>query len=109
MSETTDLKTDVVIEHKCLLAEGPVWVAHWDGWQVTGWNPVSAKKLHSIKLPVTKITSCTFGGESFEDLYITSAKAGLTEDELEKQPLAGSLFVINNCGFNGVPAFEFGV
>lgn len=36
MSETTDLKTDVVIEHKCLLAEGPVWVAHWDGWQVTG-------------------------------------------------------------------------
>jgi len=89
--------------------EGMLWMAHWDGWQVTRWNPISGKKLHSIKLSVAKVTSCTFGGENFEDLYITSAKAGLTEEELEKQPLAGSLFILPNCGFKGYPAFEFEV
>ncbi len=89
--------------------EGMLWIAHWGGWQVTRWNPASGEKLYSIKLPVAKVTSCTFGGEGLEDLYITSAKVGLTEDELKEQPLAGSLFVIHNCGFKGMPAFEFEV
>ena len=89
--------------------EGMLWIAHWDGWQVTRWNPGSGEKLFSIQLPAAKITSCTFGGDNLDDLYITSAKAGLTEDELIKQPLAGSLFVIHNCGFKGMPAVEFEV
>ena len=86
---------------------GMLWIAHWGGWQVTRWNPDTAEKIYSIKLPVAKVTSCTFGGENFEDLYITSAKVGLTVEELKKQPLAGSLFVIHDCGFKGMPAFEF--
>ena len=89
--------------------EGMLWIAHWGGWQVTRWNPESGEKLHSIQLPVAKVTSCTFGGVGLEDLYITSAKVGLTEDELKEQPLAGSFFVIHNCGFKGMPAFEFEV
>ena len=89
--------------------EGMLWIAHWGGWQVTRWNPLTGEKLYSIKLPVAKVTSCTFGGNTFEDLYITSAKVALTQDELEKQPLAGSLFVVRNCGFKGLPAFEFQV
>ncbi|MEO7309491.1 MAG: SMP-30/gluconolactonase/LRE family protein [Chitinophagaceae bacterium] len=89
--------------------EGMLWVAHWDGWQVVRWNPDTGEKLSHIKFPVARITSCTFGGDSLEDIYVTSAKVKLTEKELEQQPLAGSLFVIRNCGFKGVPAFEFKV
>jgi sugar lactone lactonase YvrE len=89
--------------------EGMLWIAHWNGWQVTRWNPKSGEKIRTIKLPVAKVTSCTFGSENYGDLYITSAKVGLTEDELEKQPLAGSLFILRNCGFQGMPAFEFEV
>ena len=87
--------------------EGMLWVAHWGGWQITRWNPGTGKKIHSFKLPVAKVTSCTFGGDDLEDLYITTAKVGLTENELKLQPLAGSLFVIRNCGFKGMPAVEF--
>lgn len=87
--------------------EGMLWIAHWDGWQVTRWNPVTGEKLLSIPLPTARITSCIFGGENLEDLYITSARVGLTEEALEKQPLAGALFVIPKCGFKGLPAFEF--
>lgn len=87
--------------------EGMLWIAHWGGWQVTRWNPVTGRQLTSFKLPVSNVTSCTFGGDTLEDLYITSARKGLNETELGKQPLAGSLFVIKNCGYRGVPAHEF--
>jgi sugar lactone lactonase YvrE len=87
--------------------EGMLWIAHWNGWQVTRWDPATGKELLSIQLPAAKITSCTFGGDDLEDLYITSAKVGLTEEELLEQPLAGSLFVVRNCGYKGLPAFEF--
>ncbi|HXB45119.1 MAG TPA: SMP-30/gluconolactonase/LRE family protein [Puia sp.] len=87
--------------------EGMLWIAHWDGWQVTRWDPESGKKLYSVKMPVAKVTSCTFGGEDFTDLYITSAKIGLAEDALIQQPLAGSLFVLPNLPFKGARAFEF--
>jgi sugar lactone lactonase YvrE len=87
--------------------EGMLWIAHWDGWQVTRWDPESGKKLYSVKMPVAKVTSCTFGGEDFTDLYITSAKIGLAEDALIQQPLAGSLFVLPNLPFKGTRAFEF--
>ena len=87
--------------------EGMLWIAHWGGWQVTRWNPSTGKKLSAIKLPVSNVTSCIFGGESMKDLYITSARKGLSVAELEKQPLAGSLFVIKESGFTGVEAYTF--
>lgn len=87
--------------------EGMLWIAHWNGWQVTRWNPVNGEKLFTIKLPVAKVTSCIFGGENLSDLFITSAQVGLTPEELQEQPLAGSLFVIRDCGFTGMPSFEF--
>lgn len=89
--------------------EGMLWIAHWAGWQVTRWDPINGKKIGAITLPVSNVTSCTFGGESLTDLYITSAKKDLTEKQLAEQPLAGSLFVIRDCGFRGLPAFKFDV
>jgi|SRR6185503_8411044 len=87
--------------------EGMLWIAHWDGWQITRWNPATGEKLAAIKMPAARITSCAFGGDDFGDLYITSARTGLKESQLANQPLAGSLFVIKNIGVKGLPAFEF--
>lgn len=87
--------------------EGKLWIAHWDGWQVARWDPQTGKKLLSIRLPVARVSSCTFGGTDLGDLYITSARARLTELELQKQPMAGSLFVIKNTGYKGMPTALF--
>ncbi len=88
-------------------SEGMLWIAHWDGWQVSCWNPLTGKKLFHIPMPVARVTSCTFGGKDLDDLYITTARKELTEEQIMKQPLAGSLFVLRNCGVKGMPAFEF--
>ncbi|MFC5412754.1 SMP-30/gluconolactonase/LRE family protein [Larkinella bovis] len=82
--------------------KGMLWIALWDGWKVVRCNPDTGERLQQIDLPAARITSCTFGGDSLEDLYITSAKTGLTERELREQPLAGCLFVVKNTGIKGV-------
>jgi sugar lactone lactonase YvrE len=88
-------------------SEGKLWIGHWDGWQLARWDPISGEKMLSLSFPVARITSCTFGGENLDDLYVTSARVGLSEKELAEQPLAGALFKIKNSGFKGMPAVEF--
>jgi sugar lactone lactonase YvrE len=88
-------------------SEGMLWIACWDGWSVMRWNPHTGELLQCIALPVSKVTSCTFGGNNLEDLYITTARVGLTGPELKEQPLSGSLFVIKNTGFTGLADFPF--
>jgi sugar lactone lactonase YvrE len=88
-------------------AEGMLWVAHWGGWQLTRWDPVRGVKLQSIRMPVSNVTSCTFGGEGFGDIYVTSARKGLSEAQLAAQPLAGALFVIRGTGIRGLPAQRY--
>lgn len=71
-------------------SEGFVWSAHWDGWQITRYDP-TGRIERVIKVPVQRPTSCTFGGQDLSDLYITTARAGLTEQDLADQPWAGGL------------------
>ncbi|MGV3557245.1 SMP-30/gluconolactonase/LRE family protein [Larkinella arboricola] len=73
---------------------GMLWIALWDGWSVVRCNPHTGERLARIPLPAARITSCTFGGSQLQDLYITSAKTGISAGDLQQQPLAGSLFVV---------------
>ncbi len=89
-------------------SENKLWIAHWGGYQVARWDPLTGKKLFSVKMPVSQVTSCAFGGAHFDQLYITCARKGLSEEALSKEPLAGSLFVFDTKGqFKGVPANRF--
>lgn len=84
--------------------EGMLWIALWNGWKVVRYNPSTGKRILEVKLPVSKVSSCTFGGDNYEDLYITSAKVDLTDEELRVEPFAGSLFVLRKSGFKGTPS-----
>jgi sugar lactone lactonase YvrE len=88
--------------------EGMLWVALWDGWSISRWNPFTGALLCRIMLPVARITSCTFGGKDLHDIYITSASLGLTDQQKNEQPLAGSVFVLRGTSFQGLPARTFG-
>lgn len=72
--------------------KGNLWVAHWGGFSVCCYNPYTGELLAKVELPVPNVTSCVFGGEDMETLYITTARAGLSEEELELYPLSGSVF-----------------
>ncbi len=87
--------------------EGMVWIAFFGGWRVARYDPSTGKLLTQVELPVENVTCCTFGGLQLNDLYITTASKDMPEEILMKQPLAGSLFVIKDCGFKGLPAQKF--
>lgn len=73
-------------------AEGNLWVAHWDGWAVRCWSPVTGECLAKISLPCSRPTSCRFGGVDGREMLITTARTGLSADALAREPLAGSLW-----------------
>lgn len=73
-------------------ADDNLWIAMWDGWGVAKFDPRTGEFLEKIELPVANVTACAFGGDDLKDLYITTARKGIAEEDLEKQPLAGSLF-----------------
>lgn len=73
-------------------AAGNLWIAHWGGACVSCHDPVTAAELARIHLPTNHITNCAFGGPDLRTLYITSARFGLTPQQLQDQPLAGGLF-----------------
>lgn len=87
-------------------AEGMLWIALWDGGCVGRWDPRTGRLLERLAVPARRVTSCAFGGPDLGDLYITTARVGLSERELSEQPGAGGLFRARP-GVRGVVAFAF--
>jgi sugar lactone lactonase YvrE len=88
-------------------AEGMLWVAHWGGGRVTRWNPRDGKLLHTVRVPASRTTSCAFGGENLNRLFITTAQIGRSgQTPPPDEPHAGGIFIAE-VGIRGIPAFAF--
>ena len=87
-------------------SEGMLWIALWGGSCVTRWNPETGKLLQKIDVPARNVTSCAFGGENLEILYITTARIGTDDEDLKKFPNAGGVFAVKP-GVKGLPAFFY--
>jgi D-xylonolactonase len=82
-------------------SEGYVWSARWDGACVVRYDPQGAVE-RSFQLPARKVSSVTFGGSDYRDLYLTTAGGGDRETE---GPGAGALFRLTP-GVQGMPEFR---
>lgn len=86
-------------------ADGYLWNAQWAGSRVVRYAP-DGRVDRIVKMPVSRPTSCAFGGEDLRTLYITSARTGLSDAALDRQPMAGSLFALDvDTPGLGVPEF----
>lgn len=86
-------------------ADGCLWSVRWDGGCVVRFTPDGVID-RVIDLPVTRPTSCAFGGPDLDTLFITSGTAGMDDDALAGEPLAGGLFAIRP-GVAGMPVGTF--
>lgn len=87
----------------CVDAKGMLWVALWGGSALACWDPQNGTLLDKIELPVLNVTSCAFGGEKLDELYITTASIGT---DIKKYPDAGGVFVIRP-GVSGIKTNMF--
>lgn len=85
--------------------EGFVWSAYCGGWRVVRYSP-DGKVDREYRLPVANPTSCAFGGKRLDELYITSAALGLSEEDKRKHPQSGDLFCLR-AGFTGMDEPRF--
>ena len=82
--------------------DGRLWIAFWGGSKIMCVNPDSKAIEEVVNFPVSKVTSCAFGGEKMDRLFITSAKVQVNEED---EPMAGKTFVVSP-GVKGQPSFN---
>ena len=108
-----DLKADGSIHNKRLLvdyrerkgapdglmvdADNRLWAGEWGGARLACFD-AQGKLLQEISLPTTNVTKAAFGGKNLDILYVTTATACLSKEQLAAEPQAGGLFEIRGVG-----------
>jgi sugar lactone lactonase YvrE len=82
---------EIVPDGLCVDAEGNIWSAQWNGWQVVKYDP-QGNPLAIVQVPAQRVTSCCFGGKNLDILFITTSRSEFSEEELINQPHAGDIF-----------------
>jgi sugar lactone lactonase YvrE len=85
--------------------EGYLWSAQFDGGCLIRYAPDGIMD-RVVRLPVTKPTSCTFGGEGYRQLFVTTATRGLDDEQRAREPMAGRVLVLD-VGVAGLAANAF--
>lgn len=73
--------------------EDCLWIAHWGGACISRVSPAGELR-RKIEIPALYTTTVGFGGADYKTLYVTSARAGLSDVELAKYPQSGDLFAL---------------
>ncbi|MDF0605868.1 SMP-30/gluconolactonase/LRE family protein [Neisseriaceae bacterium TC5R-5] len=74
-------------------SDGCYWSALYEGGCLIRVAP-DGRILQSYPLPVRCPTMCAFGGSDLRTLYVTSASAGRSAEEIAAHPLSGALFAM---------------
>lgn len=75
-------------------AAGGLWVAQWQGGGICRFD-AHGQLTDRIALPVSNVTNLAFGGPELRQIFITTARVGLSAAQLSQQPLAGRLFQLD--------------
>ena len=86
-------------------AEGFVWSAQPVYGRLVRYSPDGAID-RIVDMPISRPTSCMFGGDDLKTLYITSAHNSLTPAQRHEEPLAGGLFAFRP-GVKGIAETPF--
>jgi sugar lactone lactonase YvrE len=73
-------------------AQGVMWLAQWGAGRVAAYDP-RANFLRAVQIDAPNTTCPAFAGPSLSALLCTSARAGMTADQLAATPSAGCVFV----------------
>jgi sugar lactone lactonase YvrE len=77
----------------CVDGDGYLWNARWGAGAVARIAPDGSLD-RVLRLPVSQPTSCCFGDRDRRTLYITSARFGLSAEQLRSEPHAGGVFSV---------------
>jgi sugar lactone lactonase YvrE len=85
----------------CVDTDGGVWVAIWEGGAVRRYD-AGGRLDRVIRIPTGRVTSCTFAGDGFGTLVVTTAAHGRARD-----PNAGLTYAHEPGDVSGLPVDRF--
>ena len=91
----------------CMDAEGYVWNCRVAGGGCLVRISPGGVLDKVVELPCSWPTSCAFGGENFDTLFVTSARFTMSGLHLRANPQEGGLFAVRT-GVQGTPTNRFG-
>ncbi len=80
--------------------EGCLWNAVWGAAVVRRYHP-SGRLLSEIAIPSKNVTCVALGGEALDQLFVTSSRQEMTEEELAAAPSSGSVYHVST-GSRGI-------
>ncbi|MEX0282896.1 MAG: SMP-30/gluconolactonase/LRE family protein [Arenibacterium sp.] len=76
-------------------AAGHFWVAQWGAGQVASYDS-DGKFLRAVEVPGRHSSCPAFGGPQMRDLFCTSARQGLSADDIASEPKNGMTFCLQD-------------
>lgn len=89
----------------CFDAEGALWVAHWGAGCISRFA-IDGRLLARITIPTCHITNICFAGPKLDRLFVSSAREGLSIQQLNDQPDAGRVFEVLGHQVKGLPSLS---
>ena len=87
-------------------ADGCLWNAEWGAAVVRRYTPAGTLE-REIAVPAKNPTCPAFGGRDLTELYVTSARQEMTDEELAARPDAGGVYAARPAGVRGLPEARF--
>jgi sugar lactone lactonase YvrE len=91
----------------CMDADGYIWNCRVVGGSCLARIAPDGTLDRLVELPCSWPTSCAFGGEHLDTLFVTSARFTMSAEHLQANPNEGGLFAVRP-GVRGVRAHRFG-
>jgi L-arabinonolactonase len=87
-------------------ADGYLWNAQWGGARVVRYAP-DGRVDRVLMLPVSQPSCPAFGGAELNELFVSTARVGLSAPALLQEPQAGGVFRGPIDGVKGLPESRF--
>ena len=75
-------------------ADGTVWNARWGAGCIDAYSP-EGKRIATLEAPASQTSCPAFVGGNADRLLVTSARQGLSQEQLAADPDAGSTFLLD--------------
>jgi sugar lactone lactonase YvrE len=90
----------------CIDSEGGIWTCRVVGGQCLTRTLADGRIDRVVELPCSWPTSCAFGGDELDTLFVTSARFTMSPEHLAANPHEGGLFAVRP-GFRGLREHRF--
>lgn len=86
-------------------AAGHVWISLFGGSRIERYAP-DGSLVATIAMPCPNVTKVAFGGSDLRTVFVTTARKGMSDEELAAHPLAGGVFTFR-VDVPGLPQHQF--